>query len=136
MMKKDFKNIQVQARPDLFDSFQDTFEQSGANSKGEFLGMLLECYLNPDHESVVKKLELNFEKERAAFEKEKQALIDQVNARSMFTPEITAMLQPVLDNNKGQTARFTNRKTGETEEIEVNTLEDILIVILKSVSIN
>ena len=66
-MKKDFKNIQVQARPDLFELFQDTFDQSGSNSKGEFLGMLLECYLNPDHEIAVKKLELGFEKERSAF---------------------------------------------------------------------
>lgn len=136
MIKKDFKNIQVQARPDLFALFQDTFEQSGSNSKGEFLGMLLESYLNPDHESAVKKIESNFAKEKAAFEKEKQSLTEQVNSRAMFSPEIIEMLQPVLDKNKGQIAKFPNPKTKEMEEIEVNTLEDALTVILKSIKIN
>ncbi len=135
MIKKDFKNIQVQARPDLFTLFQDTFEQSGSNSKGEFLGMLLECYLNPDHEGAIKKIEANFEIQKATLEREKQNLVDQVNNRDVFSPKIISMLQPVLDKNRGNMARFTNKKTGETEEIEVNTLEDVLTVILKSIKI-
>jgi len=137
MIKKDFKNIQVQARPELYDLFQDTFEQSGSNSKGEFLGVLLETYLNPDHESVVKKLQSSFDKERENFVREKQNLIDQANQnqKETFSPAIMDFYKPILDKVKGQTVKFPDRKTNELKVLEVNTVEDVINIILNSIEI-
>jgi hypothetical protein len=135
MIKKEFKNIQVQARPDLFTLFEDTFQQSGANSKGEFLGALLENYLNPDHESAVRKVQTDFGKEKESWENEKRSLVEQVGSRKQFSEEITAFLTPVLDKYKGQKATFRSQLTKEVEEITVNTLEDALKVILQCTKI-
>ena len=45
--RQGFKNIQIQAKQDFFDLFEDTFEQSGANSKAEFARILIDNYLEP-----------------------------------------------------------------------------------------
>ncbi|MCX6221294.1 MAG: hypothetical protein NTZ69_09905 [Bacteroidia bacterium] len=136
MIKKEFKNIQVQARPDLFTLFEDTFQQSGANSKGEFLGMLLENYLNPDHEGAIRKVQNDFSKEKEAWENEKRSLVDQVGSRKQFSEEITALLTPVLDKYKGQKAIYRSQLTKEVEEITVNTLEDALKTILQTIKVD
>lgn len=57
LLKKGFKNIQIVAKEDFYTEFEDVYQQSGANSKGEFLRILLENYLNPDFENAVKKIE-------------------------------------------------------------------------------
>jgi hypothetical protein len=136
MIKKDFKNIQVQARPELFATFEDAFQQSGANSKGEFLGTILDSYLNPNHETAVKKVQSDFTREREQFENEKKSLIDQVNNRKPFSEEIAALLTPVLNKYQGQKATFKSKLTNEVEEITVNTLEDVLKTILQTIKID
>lgn len=136
MIKKEFKNIQVQARPELFTLFEDTFQQSGANSKGEFLGILLESYLNPDHESVVKKVQNDFGKEKESWENEKKSLVEQVGSRKQFSEEVTAFLAPILDKYKGQKAIFRSQLTKEVEEITINTPEDALKTILQCTKID
>ncbi len=136
MIKKEFKNIQVQSRPELFALFEDTFQQSGANSKSEFLGMILENYLNPDHENAVRKIQSDFSREKEQFENERKSLIDQVNNRKPFSEEITALLTPVLNKYQGKKATFLSKLTNEDEEITVNTLEDVLKTILQTIKID
>jgi hypothetical protein len=145
MVKKDFKNIQVQARPELFTMFEDTFQQSGANSKGEFLGMLLENYLNPDYDNALKKAQTDFNKEREALENEKKSLTTQLANRQQFSPRISELLGPVLKKFQKQKAYFKTPEMSDneegkgkgpvTEEVEINTLEDALYVVLKSIKI-
>ena len=98
--------------------------------------MILETYLNPDHEAVVKKVQSDFTREREQFENEKKSLIDQVNNRKPFSEEITALLIPVLNKYQGQKANFKSKLTNEVEEITVNTLEDVLKTILQTIKID
>jgi len=57
MITKGFVNIQASVKEDFKAQFEDVFNSSGANSKGEFLRILLENYLSPDFESALKKVE-------------------------------------------------------------------------------
>ena len=65
-MSKNLRNIQILCRPELQESFNDIFEQSGTNSKGEFLGMLLESYLNGTEERETLKRDFDSVQHRKA----------------------------------------------------------------------
>lgn len=121
-----FKNIQIQAKQDLFESFEDTFNQSGTNSKAEFLRMLLDNYLEPEvsNTAALRELEesLNFANE----DKEK------LSARLKLYE--TEGLKEILNKHKGEKLVFNN-SAGQKMTIEINDLPDVFSAIFNSVKI-
>jgi hypothetical protein len=121
-----FKNIQIQAKPNLYELFEDTFNQSGANSKAEFQRILLDNYLYQEesNSSVLKKAEeslINSEEE-----------INKLTARLALYE--TEDLKAVLNKHKGETLVFKN-SSGTKMTIEINDLPDVFSAIFNSVKI-
>lgn len=89
-MNRNLRNVQILCRPELQQSFNDLFEQSGTNSKGEFLGMLLESYLNGTEERENLKKDIDSVRSRKAqieaelnstIESKKGSIVIRVNER-------------------------------------------------------
>ncbi|MFB6319959.1 hypothetical protein [Saccharicrinis sp. FJH54] len=138
MPSKNQKNINVRAHIETAELFQDTFEQSGANSKGEFISMLLENYLNPDYESKVKAVKDQVDKKG----KENESLLLKLNeantTATMLENEIAFFdekLDPILQNHLGELVAIKDPETKEKVEIEINSIQDVFEVIMKSVKI-
>ena len=125
--RQGFKNIQIQAKQDFYELFEDTFEQSGANSKAEFTKMLIENYLNPEESNSkdLGKLEENLNLSNQ--EKEKLAV-----RLSLYETE---GLKDILNKHKGEKLIFRN-SMGQKLTIEINDLPDVFSAIFNSVKIN
>lgn len=128
-----FKNIQIQCKQDFYDLFEDTFQQSGANSKAEFAKTLIENYLNPE--------EFNTPELRKAIESATKAnenidlLTKEINKlESRLALYETEELKEVLSNHKGEKSVFKNSK-GQSTTIEINDLPDVFSAIFNSVKI-
>lgn len=132
-----FKNIQIQGKSELAELFEDSYEQSGTNSKAEFLNVLLETYLNPvDQESgKVKNLlteKEEIEKQSVSLENgltEAQSQIQTLKAR--LEKYETEFLKKLLEKHKGKTLKFRNPK-GERVQITINDLPDVNQAIINS----
>lgn len=121
-----FKNIQIQAKPDLYELFEDTFQQSGANSKAEFQRILLDNYLSPEESNTpaLKKAEENL----ILANEEIDMLMDRM---ALYETED---LKAILNKHKGEKLKFQN-SSGKTVNIEINDLPDVFSAILNSVKI-
>lgn len=135
-----FKNIQIQGKAELSDLFDETYEQSGANSKAEFLNILLDEYLNPQVENKNTSKELVFkneelEKSNQAFEQELAAVNEELsvaNARlALYENDI---LKQLLDKHQGKTLKFRNPQ-GEPVHITVNDLPDVFKAVINSIQV-
>lgn len=124
--RQGFKNIQIQAKQDFYELFEDTFEQSGANSKAEFTKMLVENYLNPEESNTKDLVKLEESLNLANQEKEKL-----LNRLALY--EIDEMKE-ILKKHKGEKLSFKNSK-GIKMNIEVNDLPDVFSAIFNTVKI-
>lgn len=101
-----FKNIQIQAKQDLYDLFEETLRASGANTKAEFLNWLLEGYLNPDESNskdskVQKDLEI-------VNENLKQVNSEKETLKNRLALYETDQLKNIFEEHKGEKLSFTN----------------------------
>lgn len=149
-----FRNIQIQGKIELADLFEDTFQQSGCNSKGEFLNVLLDDFLNPE-EAISKKAE-DVEKEKNQIEytnnlleEEKHQIENQLDTAlsdniekdetiEMLQEKIdhyeNDMLHSLLNKHKGKRLKFKSTK-GEKVEIQINSIEDVYTAIINSIKV-
>ena len=125
--RQGFKNIQIQAKQDFFDLFEDTFEQSGANSKAEFARILIDNYLEPvDNQTpALRKIE---ESLRIASE-EKEMLLARLGLYE------TEGMKDILKKHKGEKITFKNSRD-QKMTIEINDLPDVFSAIFNIVKIN
>ncbi|MFA6923109.1 MAG: hypothetical protein WC223_02545 [Bacteroidales bacterium] len=146
MIRKNFKNIQIMAKVELWEHFNDIFMQSEANSKGEFLSMLLENYLNPDYETALKKitdeknnevskliagfeqLQKSFDDYKAAKEKEEQEAKEKAEAEAKAKMEqkenelkLAEEKAKAETENKKNEAEAKEKKKQEADKLEVET---------------
>lgn len=136
-----FKNIQIQARHELSELFDDTFNQSGANNKPEFLRILVDNYLNPDT-SISKKAE-DIEKEKNELSGELQSINqekDEIEAENTVLKERikhyeNEFLTKVFTKNKGQELKFRSSMTNKWMQVVVNDLKDAYTAIIHSIII-
>lgn len=131
--RKGFFNIQIQSKQELFDLFEDTLAQSGANSKAEFLRSLIDSYLNPEESntSELRKLEESLktlEENLRAANEEKDKLVSRLELYE------TEEMKAVLKKHKGEKLVFKN-SNGEKMTIEINDLPDVFSAIFNSVKI-
>jgi hypothetical protein len=125
--RQGFKNIQIQSKQDFYELFEDTFEQSGANSKAEFLKMLIDIYLNPE-EPNTKDLR-NLEERLSLADEEKEKLSVRLGLYE------TEGLKAILNKHKGEKLIFRN-SMNQKMTIEINDLPDVFSAIFNSVKIN
>ena len=134
------KNIQIQCKQDFYELFEDTFQQSGANSKAEFARTLIDNYLNPEEnadkatkekEKLAKEFSL-FEAEALndlkSIEKEKEELS---NRLALYE---TDEMKAILKKHKGEKLVLNNYQ-GKRVSIEINDLPDVFFAIFNSVKI-
>ncbi len=135
-----FKNIQIQGKIELADLFEDTFRQSGANSKGEFLGNLLEDYLNPDL-SMSKKASEKEAENKELSEKlsllvesndDKDSEIQELHGR--LTHYENDILQSLFIKHKGKRLKF-RAISGKMISIEVNNIKDVYTAVINSIKV-
>jgi hypothetical protein len=128
-----FKNIQIQAKSELYDLFDDTMAQSGANSKAEFLRILVDNYLNPEETNTpdLRKAEENL---RVSEESLRIAIEEQNNLAARLTLYETEEMKAILSKHKGKTLVFTN-SGGQKMTIEILDLPDVFSAIFHSVKI-
>ena len=135
-----FKNIQIQSKIELAEQFEDAFQQSGANSKAEFLGILLDEWLNPDvtsskkaTEAINEKNEL-FEKLQSANDlnnenEEKIALLTE--SLNHYENET---LMSLLAKHQGKKLRFTS-PVGKEIELVINDVKDVYTAVINSIKV-
>lgn len=139
--RNNFKNIQIQGKIELAELFEDTYQQSGANSKGEFLSTLLDEYLNPE-EIASKKVE-EIEKEKNELSGELQDISrekEEVEAENTVLQERlkhyeNEFLTKVFTKNKGKKLQFKSTMTGKKMEIEINDPKDAFTAIIHSIQV-
>ena len=134
MARQGFKNIQIQSKEDLYNTFDDSFSQSGANSKAEFLRILLDNYLNDEESNTpeLRKIEevLSSAKEDLSIAtEEREKLADRLKLYE------TEGMKEILNKHKGEKLTFTN-SIGQKMTIEINDLPDVALAIFNSVKIN
>lgn len=128
-----FHNIQIQSKLDLYELFEDTFQQSGTNSKAEFLKILIDNYLEPDQSSTPSQKTLDEENKKlkeslkAAGETEERLL-------SRLSLYETDKMKSILEKHKGEKLRFNNYE-GQRVTIEISDLPDVFTAIINSVKI-
>lgn len=135
-----FKNIQIQAKTDLADTFEDVYEQSGTNSKAEFLGTLIDNYLNPD---------TTISNKAATIEKQKNELSGQLQSIETENSELSTenatlkermkhyendILNKLFLKHKGKKLKFRN-PLGKSVSIEINDLKDVYTAVINSIEI-
>ncbi|MGQ8335654.1 hypothetical protein ACUNWD_03830 [Sunxiuqinia sp. A32] len=136
-----WKNIQIRAKHELMELFDDSYQQSGSNSKSEFLNILLENYLNPDEAGSKRAAEI--EKEKNELSKQLQTTTEE---REKFESENTVLterlkhyenefLTKAFTKNKGQTLKFRSTMTGKRIEVTINDLKDTFTAIIHSIQI-
>ena len=128
-----FRNIQIQAKSELFDLFEDTYPQSGANSKAEYLRILIDNYLNPEDSNTpdLRKAEENL---KISEESLKIANEEKNNLASRLSLYETEGLKSIFNKHKGETLTFTN-SGGKKMTIEINDLPDVFSAIFNTVKI-
>lgn len=159
-MNKNFVKVQVQARPEIAQKFQDAFEQSECNTKGDFLTKLLNYWLNPqiDQDNIKKIQELESILERKGIEylsrlDELEELIEeQSNAQDALSEskETLAMsneelqnelnhyrrhLSPLLVKYLGQEVRPRHPITKRRIRRVIHSEKDVMDVIMNSIKI-
>jgi predicted DNA-binding protein YlxM (UPF0122 family) len=128
-----FKNIQIQAKQDLYDLFEETFRASGANTKAEFLNWLLEGYLNPEESSSKdSKVQKDLEAVNDNLNKVNSEIETLKNRLALYE---TNQLKKIFDEHKGEKLSFTNAH-GKKMVIEINDLPDVFSAIFNSVKID
>ena len=124
--RQGFKNIQIQAKQDFVDLFEDTFEQSGANSKAEFARTLIDTYLNPE------------DTQTPALRKIEESLRISNEEKKMLSARLglyeTDGMKAILNKHKGEKLTFNNSKD-QKMTIEINDLPDVFSAIFNSVKI-
>lgn len=135
-----FKNIQIQSKLELFELFEDTYQQSGANSKAEFLGILLEDYLHPESVASSKIGEIEAECNTLSESlKESKTKIEELEAKINIKEERLSHyenddLKKLLKKHYGKKLSFKNIK-GKKMEIVINDLRNVYTAIMNSIQI-
>jgi len=138
--RQGFKNIQIQSKQELYDLFEDTLAQSGANSKAEFLRTLIDSYLNPEESNSadLKKSEESLRKSeedlRASEENLKIANEDKQKLLARLGLYETDELKAILKKHQGERLVLNNYQ-GKRVSIEINDLPDVFLAIFNSVKI-
>lgn len=127
------KNIQIMCKQDFYELFDDTFQQSGANSKAEFARTLIDCYLNPE-ESNTPDLRKAEERLRVSEESLRIANEEKNNLEARLALYETEGMKTILNKYKGEKLMFTNFG-GQKMTIEINDLPDVFSAIFNSVKI-
>lgn len=127
------KNIQIQCRQDFYELFEDTFQQSGANSKAEFARTLIDSYLNPE-ESNSADLRKSEEALRTSEENLKIANEDKQKLLTRLGLYETEEMKAILKKHQGEKLVLNNYQ-GKRVSIEINDLPDVFFVIFNSVKI-
>lgn len=140
-----FKNIQIQSKLDLFEQFEDAYEQSGANSKAEFLRIILDNFLNPEDVdntsrkkigAELKQLEADHAIEIGKVRDELKSKSEEVESlKTRLSLYETDKMKTILANHKGEQLRFTNSE-GEKINVVIADLPDVFTAILNSVEIS
>jgi len=128
-----FRNIQIQAKPEMYELFEDTYLQSGANSKAEFQRILLDNYLNPE-DSNTSELRKAEESLKTIEENLRIANEEKVKLMSRLGLYETEEMKTVLKKHKGEKLVFKN-SNGAKMTIEINDLPDVFSAIFNSVKI-
>ena len=140
MARRNFKNIQIQSKQELAELFEDTYQQSGTNSKAEFLNILLDNYLNPEQEDGPSDMNLILAKEESehkadtltaentSLTKENKSLKTRL---SVYENDI---LKRLLKKHMGKKLHFLNTN-GEMVDIEVSDLPDVYNAVINSIKI-
>jgi len=128
-----FKNIQIQSKKPLADLFEDTYQQSGANSKGEFLHILLNDYLNPDVTFSQKAADA--ETQLSAVSEEKSELLEEnEKLKNLLKHYENDILLKVFVKHKGEKLNFRN-PAGKKVQIEINEPKDAYTAIINSIEV-
>lgn len=102
MARPNFKTLSIAVSNEFMEHFNDMFQQSGSNSKGEFLRTLLENWLNPDYEGAVKKVEAVKNNEINEVKTELHSLCEINEDLEQKVSFYEATLKPLLDRVKGK----------------------------------
>lgn len=135
-----FKNIQVQGKIELAELFEDTYEQSGANSKAEFLGILIDEYLNPKQQNKDNLTSLVAEKEEIERSvSELKADLDNLNQekdelKGRLAIYENDLLKKLLKKHAGKTLKFRNPQ-GERIHLTISDLPDVYQAVINSIQI-
>lgn len=133
-----FKNIQIQAKQDLAELFEDTFNQSDANNKPEFLRMLVDNYLDPD--ASISAIAENVEKEKNELSGQLQTVSKEneelENENTVLKERIkhyeNDILTKAFTKNKGKKLKFRST-SGKKIELEIKDLKDAYTAIIHSI---
>ncbi|HBL75114.1 MAG: hypothetical protein A2W90_15230 [Bacteroidetes bacterium GWF2_42_66] len=135
-----FKNIQIQAKSDLAALFEDTYEQSGTNSKAEFIGVLVDNYLNPD--STISLKAATIERQKDELSGKLQTIENENNDLSSENALLKErikhyendILTKLFLKHKGKKLKFRN-PVGKLVNIEVNDIKDAYTAVINSIEI-
>lgn len=156
-MKKNFINVQIQARPEIAKKFQEAYEQSECNSKGDFLTHMLKSWLHPeiDQDNVrhIEQLEVQLnhlealhaqqkEKLEQEFSETNYALRQQTQYSDQLEKEIHGLkeqlnyfhkqLSPYLEAHRDKVVRVKNKVTKRYIRRKLRRERDVFDVIMNS----
>lgn len=136
-----FKNIQIQAKHELAELFDDTFSQSEASSKSEFLRILIDSYLNPEDSSSRKIDEVEKEKNELSgqlqtISKENEGLeAENTTLKERIKHYENEYLTKVFTKNKGKELKFRSSMTNKRIQVVINDPKDAYTAIIHSINI-
>ena len=128
-MKEGFANIQIVGRVVLRDDFEDIYIQSGANSKGEFLRMLLNNHLHPQKEQPNDETITNLHNVVEA----KDSALDKLEKR-LAIYEKNPVLQQILHKLKGTEYKFRDNQR-HNRSIFVNEVKDVFTIVMLTLKV-
>ncbi len=140
-MKTGFSNIQISAKVDFKKHFEEIYQESEANSKGEFLSILLDNYLNPDYEKAVKRVENEKNKELMNLQTCSTEKTDKLEQELNEAKEKLNEVKSELNGYTSQLDRYLQISKGETfylpkgKQVKVTDGKVLLEVILSSVKL-
>ncbi|MDA3929362.1 MAG: hypothetical protein PF541_10420 [Prolixibacteraceae bacterium] len=159
-MTKNFLKVQVQARPEIAQKFQDAFEQSECNTKGDFLTKLLNYWLNPeiDQENIrrIDELENTIEQLKQVHTQQIDELEHTINSHEFQQDQLYRgnenlemekesvksqllyfhqQLSPILAKHQGEVVQVKNSITKRYIKRNINRERDVFDVIMNSINI-
>lgn len=119
-MKRNYL-IQANVSKDFKDKFDDTYNESGCNSKGEFQRVLIDNYLNP--ETIEKSKQIDLDRIN-----ELELQIEQLSNESVAITELQEQVSLLTAENQQLKTR-----PPETKEVPVELGEDQILIDLNPV---
>ncbi len=134
MVKKGFKTLSVMVKEDFAQHFEEVFLESGANSKGEFLSMLIESFINPDYETAINKAVNLKDAELSRLLSQKEAELNEL--KNSFEAEADEYRKRLhfYDSSLSSLYNATKGKTLDVGKgkLTINSPEDIQNLMVKS----